>query len=84
MRWDEIAWMLLLGLSNLSLMAVFIVYLILSRRERHDLYNRFMSANIGDYMRLSEKETPKKDIRMSAHKKAIAAFHASGTGIKPE
>lgn len=70
--------------SNTALAAAFIVHLILSRRERHDLYNRFMSANIGDYMRLSEKETPKKDIRMSAHKKAIAAFHASGTGIKPE
>ena len=76
--------MLLLGLSNLSLMAVFIVYLILSRRERHDLYNRFMSANIGDYMRLSEKETPKKEVRLNAHKKAIAAFHTRGIGAMPE
>ena len=84
MSMNDVLLIVLSFVSNTALAAAFIVHLILSRRERRDLYNRFMSANIGDYMRLSEKETPKKDIRMSAHKKAIAAFHASGTGIKPE
>lgn len=81
---NDVLLIVLSFVSNTALAAAFIVHLILSRRERRDLYNRLMSADIGDYMRLSEKETPKKDIRMSAHKKAIAAFHASGTGIKPE
>ena len=81
---NDVLLIVLSFVSNTALAAAFIIHLILSRRERHDLYNRFMSANIGDYMRLSEKETPKKEVRLNAHKKAIAAFHASGTGIKPE
>ena len=84
MSMNESVFTVLLGISNISLAAAFIVSLILSRREREDLYNRMMSANIGDYVRLCEKDEPKRDVRLSAHKRAIARFHAKGTGMKPE
>ncbi len=84
MSMNDILLIVLSFVSNTALAAAFIIHLILSRRERRDLYNRLMSADIGDYMRLSEKETPKKEVRLNAHKKAIAAFHTRGIGAMPE
>ena len=50
---NDVLLIVLSFVSNTALAAAFIIHLILSRRERRDLYNRLMSADIGDYMRLS-------------------------------
>ena len=50
---NDVLLIVLSVVSNTALTAAFIIHLILSRRERRDLYNRLMSADIGDYMRHS-------------------------------
>lgn len=80
----EIIAAVILLFCNLSLLSAFLVHLVLSRREREDLYNRIMSASADEYLRLSDKSQAKENPRVNAHRRAVSAFHAQGTGIKPE
>lgn len=70
-------------LIHITTIAALGLQMILSSRERKDLYDRLMSANIGEYRSLSEKKKADKPL-INAHRRAIDAFHARGTGMKPE
>lgn len=74
---------ILLFTNALSVSAL-IVHLFLSRRERIDLYNRIMSRTPEEYLRMTNNESKQNTTAESAHKRAIRAFHAKGTGISAQ
>lgn len=63
---------------------VFATSLILSHRERKDLYDRLMSGSSDAYRRLSDAGSAAGALSsrpVSAHKKAVDAFHRSGVEV---
>lgn len=74
----------LVSVFHLVQTVIFIISLLLSTHERRDLYNRLISENLGEYMRLTDRKKTTSKPCVNAHRKAIDAFHAKGTGLSRE
>lgn len=67
--------------SNLLSAMLLAVHMVVSHVERKDLYDRLMSGDADRYLRLKDDGHEKDTHRVSAHRKAIDAFHQKGTEV---
>lgn len=65
-----------------GLIIISLVKEIVSHKERKELYDRLMSADLSEFKRLSnDSSNESRSLAVRSHKKAIDKFHAKGTGV---